>query len=148
MAKAVATLLERAAKDKLSPLDGGRPALRRGEPEPPAQRGRPTHPRRPLPGDQYRRHLQLRLRPRSKKMRARYLALHDLASSTLASTRSSSACRALARPSSPVPSPTKCQATRRVVVVSSQRMLSDLHGAETHGTLDRALRRYVRADLL
>ena len=33
-------------------------------------------------------------------------------------------------------------------VVSAQRMLSDLHGAEIHGTLDRALRRYVRAELL
>jgi DNA replication protein DnaC len=27
-------------------------------------------------------------------------------------------------------------------------MLSDLHGAELHGSLDRVLRRYVRADLL
>jgi hypothetical protein len=41
-----------------------------------------------------------------------------------------------------------CQATRRVVVVSAPRMLNDLHGAELHGTLERALRRYVRAELL
>jgi len=27
-------------------------------------------------------------------------------------------------------------------------MLNDLHGAELHGGLDRALRRYIRADLL
>jgi len=27
-------------------------------------------------------------------------------------------------------------------------MLTDLHGADIHGSLDRALRRYVRADLL
>ena len=41
-----------------------------------------------------------------------------------------------------------CQATRRVVFVSAPRMLNELHGAELHGSLDRALRRYVRADLL
>jgi DNA replication protein DnaC len=27
-------------------------------------------------------------------------------------------------------------------------MLTDLHGAELHGALDRSLQRYVRADLL
>ena len=31
---------------------------------------------------------------------------------------------------------------------SAPRMLNDLHGAELHGGLDRALRRYVRAELL
>ena len=41
-----------------------------------------------------------------------------------------------------------CQATRRVVVVSAPRMLNELHGAELHGTLERVLRRYVRAELL
>jgi DNA replication protein DnaC len=41
-----------------------------------------------------------------------------------------------------------CQAARRVVFVSAPRMLNDLHGAELHGGLDRALRRYVRAELL
>jgi DNA replication protein DnaC len=41
-----------------------------------------------------------------------------------------------------------CQATRRVVVVPATRMLNELHAAELHGGLERALRRYVRADLL
>jgi DNA replication protein DnaC len=41
--------------------------------------------------------------PVRKKLRARYLALHDLASSTRASIRSSSACREGARPFSPAP---------------------------------------------
>jgi DNA replication protein DnaC len=41
-----------------------------------------------------------------------------------------------------------CQANRRVVLVSGPRMLNDLHGAELHGRLDRALRKYVKADLL
>lgn len=41
-----------------------------------------------------------------------------------------------------------CQATRRVVVVPAARMLNELCAAEVHGGLERALRRYVRADLL
>ena len=41
-----------------------------------------------------------------------------------------------------------CQAQKRVVFTSAPRMLTDLHGADIHGSLDRALRRYVRADLL
>jgi DNA replication protein DnaC len=41
-----------------------------------------------------------------------------------------------------------CAAARRVVFVSAPRMLNDLHGAELHGTLERALRRYTRPDLL
>ena len=41
-----------------------------------------------------------------------------------------------------------CLDTRRVVFVSAPRMLSELHGAEIHGALERALRRFVRAELL
>lgn len=41
-----------------------------------------------------------------------------------------------------------CQAQKRVVLTSAPRMLTDLQGAGIHGSLDRALRRYVRADLL
>ena len=45
-------------------------------------------------------------------------------------------------------STTACQDNRRVVLVNAPRMLNDLHGAELHGGLERALRRYVRAELL
>ena len=41
-----------------------------------------------------------------------------------------------------------CLATRRVVFASAPRMLSELHGAELHGVLERALRRFVRAEFL
>jgi DNA replication protein DnaC len=41
-----------------------------------------------------------------------------------------------------------CQSAKRVVVVSATRMLNELVGAEIHGRLDRALRRYVRAEFL
>lgn len=41
-----------------------------------------------------------------------------------------------------------CQATRRVIVVPAPRMLNELCAAEVHGDLERALRRYVRADFL
>jgi DNA replication protein DnaC len=87
--------------------------------------------------------------PARKKVRARYLALHDL--SFLAKganplfighpgTGKTFLARALAYRA--------CQAQKRVVFTSAPRMLTDLHGAEIHGSLDRALRRYVRADLL
>jgi DNA replication protein DnaC len=87
--------------------------------------------------------------PARKKMRARYLALHDLsflANGTnplfigVPGTGKTFLARALAYRA--------CQAQRRVVFISAPRMLTDLHGAEIHGSLDRALRRYVRADLL
>jgi DNA replication protein DnaC len=87
--------------------------------------------------------------PARKKARARYLALHDL--SFLArganplfighpGTGKTFLARALAYRA--------CQAQKRVVFTSAPRMLTDLHGAEIHGSLERALRRYVRADLL
>jgi len=87
--------------------------------------------------------------PGRKKIRARYLALHDLAFLTkginplfigVPGTGKTFLARALAYQ--------VCQAARRVVFVSAPRMLNDLHGAELHGGLDRALRRYVRAELL
>lgn len=87
--------------------------------------------------------------PCRKKAKARYLALHDLAFLDKGinplfigkpGTGKTFLARSLAYRA--------CQAARRVVLVTAPRMLNELHGAELHGTLDRVLRRYVRADLL
>jgi DNA replication protein DnaC len=87
--------------------------------------------------------------PARKKMRARYLALHDLAFLDKGinplfighpGTGKTFLARALAYKA--------CTVAKRVVFVSAPRMLNDLHGAELHGTLERKLRRYTHADLL
>jgi DNA replication protein DnaC len=84
-----------------------------------------------------------------KKLRARYLALHDLTFLDkginplfigIPGAGKTFLARALAYKA--------CQETRRVVFVTAPKMLNELHGAELHGKLDRALRKYVRADLL
>lgn len=87
--------------------------------------------------------------PVRKKLKGRYLALHDVAFLDNGinplfighpGTGKTYLARALAW--------RVCQANRRVVVVSAPRMLNELHGAELHGGLEKALRRYVKTDLL
>lgn len=87
--------------------------------------------------------------PVRKKLRARYLALHDLAFLDkginplfigVPGTGKTFLARALAYRA--------CQANRRVVLVSAPQMLNHLHGADLHGSLERALKIYARADLL
>jgi DNA replication protein DnaC len=87
--------------------------------------------------------------PTRKKMRARYLALHDLAFLDRAvcpifvgspGTGKTFLARALAFRA--------CQATKNVLFTSAARMLNDLAGADVHGQLTRALRKYVSPALL
>jgi DNA replication protein DnaC len=84
-----------------------------------------------------------------KKIRARYLSLHDLGFLDhginplfigASGTGKTFLARALAYRA--------CQATRRVLFTSATRMLNALQGAELHGQLERTLRPYGRADLL
>lgn len=87
--------------------------------------------------------------PVRKKLRARYIALHDLAFlqkgiNPLFIGRPGTGKTFLARSLAY----RACQQNRRVVFVSAARMLNDLHAAELHGMLERKLRRYVLAELL
>lgn len=84
-----------------------------------------------------------------KKLRARYLALHDLAFLDSGinplfigtpGTGKTFLARALAYRA--------CQGQKRTVLVSAPKLLNDLAGAELHGALDRVMKRYARADLL
>lgn len=149
MAKQAAALLSRAAKDNLSALD----VVHRLCDEEKASRMRSSVERRiteaRFPEVNTIDAFNFDFDPARKKMRARYLALHDLAFLTnglnplfigVPGTGKTFLARALAYQA--------CQANRRVVLVSAPRMLNDLHGAELHGTLERVLRRYVRAELL
>jgi len=87
--------------------------------------------------------------PCRKKLKARYLALHDLAFLGKGvnplfighpGTGKTFLARSLAYRA--------CQAARRVVFTSAPKMLNELAGAELHGALDHAMRRYVKAELL
>jgi DNA replication protein DnaC len=87
--------------------------------------------------------------PTRKKMRAKYLALHDLAFLDRAvcpifvgspGTGKTFLARALAFRA--------CQATKNVLFTSAARMLNDLAGAEVHGQLTRTLRKYTSPALL
>ncbi|HET9930166.1 MAG TPA: ATP-binding protein [Polyangiaceae bacterium] len=86
--------------------------------------------------------------PTRKKMRAKYLALHDLGFLDRAvcpifvgspGTGKTFLARALAFRA--------CQATKNVLFTSA-RMLNDLAGAEVHGQLTRTLRKYTSPALL
>jgi len=87
--------------------------------------------------------------PCRKKLKSRYLALHDLGFLEKGvnplfighpGSGKTFLARALAYKA--------CQATRRVVFTSAPRMLNELAGAELHGALERSMRRYVKAELL
>ncbi len=84
-----------------------------------------------------------------KKVRARYLALHELTFLDRAvcpifvgtpGTGKTFLARALAYKA--------CQATRSVLFTTAARMLNDLVGAEVHGQVIRALRKYTQPSLL
>jgi DNA replication protein DnaC len=87
--------------------------------------------------------------PCRKKLKARYLALHDLAFLGKGinplfighpGTGKTFLARSLAYRA--------CQAARRVAFTSAPKMLNELAGAELHGSLEKAMRRYVNAELL
>jgi len=149
MAQRVADLIELAAKDNLSVLD----VLHRLCDEERASRLQRAVDRRirdaRFPELNTVDGFDFDFDPVRKKIRARYLALHDLAFLEkginplfigLPGRGKTFLARALAYRA--------CQGARRVVVTSAMRMLNDLSGADVHGRLELALRRYVRADFL
>jgi DNA replication protein DnaC len=149
MAEQVRTILARAAKDNLTALD----VVNRLCDEEKASRLRGAVARRirdaRFPEVNTVDGFNFDFDPCRKKLRARYLSLHDLAFLDkginplfigVPGTGKTFLARALAYRA--------CEKTKRVVFVSAPKMLNELHGAELHGNLDRAIRRFVRAELL
>lgn len=84
-----------------------------------------------------------------RSIKTRYLALHDAAYLDRGvnplfigtpGTGKTFLARALAY--------SACQAQKRVQFISGPKLLNELQGAELHGGLEKAMRRYLRADLL
>lgn len=87
--------------------------------------------------------------PKRRKIRSRYLALHDLTFLDKGinplfigspGTGKTFLSRALAYKA--------CTANKRVVTASAMKMLNELHAADIHGKIERTLRKYERAELL
>src|SRR5260370_32652777 len=144
MAKLVPSLLDLAAKDNLSTLD----VIHRLCDEEKQSRLRSAVDRRlreaRFPEINTIDGFNFDFDPGRKKIRARYLALHDLAFLAkgvnplfigVPATGKTFLARALADQA--------CQAARRVGFRSAPRMPNDLHAPELHGGLDRARRRYL-----
>ena len=151
MAKLVAALLDRAAKDNLSTLDVIHRLCDEEKQSRMQERRRAAHPRRSLPRDQHHRRVRLRLRPPSERRCA--LATSPCTTSAFLDEGDQSPLHRharhgqnVSRPRARLPSvpghPSR-RLRRRLHACST-----NLHGAELHGTLERALRRYVRAELL
>lgn len=149
MALGLDALLEQAARDNLSPLE----VVSRLADEEKASRIKSAVQRRisaaRFPEINTVDGFDFAFDPVRRKIKARYLALLDLAFLDKGinplfignpGTGKTFLVRALAHKA--------CLATKRVVFASAPKMLNELHGAEIHGRLERVLRKYVSADLL